>query len=243
MQLLGRAAVAQLSKAPLAQVSHWLPGQRAKLSEVRDRIPAGVLHDRAQASLTLLQRIATRTAQLTSKMGCPCLTQALSDEFGPLPCNSCAAVAQPAPHGGTAGSMPAPIPGLPPTSGSGHLPNLSLPALGGSSGHLRSGSASTGHGPPSGSSVTGTGVALPPSVPGTPVPSVPAPSGNGGAISAGPITVNSSGATISLPRLPTVGSPSLGHTPGLGGTPGLPTVGTGSLLPSLPLPLPTVPFP
>jgi hypothetical protein len=263
MQLLGRAAVAQLSKDPLAGVSNWLPGQRARLAEVRNRIPAGALRNRAQASLTLLQRITTRTKQLSSKMGCPCLAQALSDELGPLPCDKCGSVPNRAPGGSAAAS-----PGLNPTGGSGPLPSLSLPALGGGSGsgtgssssgntvasNSRSGNAGSGNvgsgnagsrnagpgnagsassGPGrSGSGNSSSGQAAG-SVPGTPVtpPTVPVlPSGAlpstglSTPISAGPITVSSGAATISLP--------SVGPVPSISGA-----------SPSLPLPLPSVTLP
>lgn len=238
MQLLGRAAVAQLSKEPLADVSKWLPDQRAELTEVRDRIPAGALHNRAQASLTLLQRIAARTAQLTSKMGCPCLAQALSDELGPLPCDACASVRNPAPHGGsgsTGGSGSVPIPGLLPPGGSAassSLPSLSLPALGGSSGRSSSGQVVG----PVGSV---SGPALPPTVPvSQPAPGMP-PTGPG-TISAGPVTVGSSGVTVSLPNLGP--GPVTGTGIGTGSRIGTGSV-IGSPLPSLPLPLPSVRFP
>ena len=137
MQLLGGAAVAQLSKEPLASVSNWLPGQRALVIGVRDRIPLGSLHNRAQASLELLDKIAARTTQLTSRMGCPCLSRARSDELGPLPCNACGPVAS-LPPGGS-GGLPVPLPGVGKPGTSTTLPSLSLPALGGSGG------SSSGH--------------------------------------------------------------------------------------------------
>lgn len=148
MRLLGRAAVAQMSKEPLAKMSSWLPQQRTLMTKVRDRIPAGPLRTRAQASLLLLQRIATRTGQLSSSMGCPCLARALADELGPLPCTACAAVPSPTPGGGMA-TVPVPIPGLgSPVGPSGSLPNLSLPPLGEST---SSGSSSGHAGGPAGS--------------------------------------------------------------------------------------------
>ncbi|HEY0168435.1 MAG TPA: DUF5667 domain-containing protein [Jatrophihabitans sp.] len=138
MRLLGGAAVAQLSREPLTKMSGWLPPHRTLLSQVRDRIPAGPLRTRAQASLLLLQRIATRTGQLSSAMGCSCLARAVADELGPVPCRACGAAPNPAPGGAAPGggvSAPAPVPGpgLGSAAGpSGSLPTLSLPALGGS---------------------------------------------------------------------------------------------------------------
>jgi hypothetical protein len=184
MQLLGRSAVAQLSKEPLTKVTDWLPGQRTLLTEVRDRIPAGSLRTRAQGSLVLLQRIATRTSQLSNAMGCACLARALADELGPVPCSPCAAV--PNPGGGT--TLPVPVPGVGSTP-SGALPSVSLPQLGGAPSSSRppraaglppvrpavpqlptaqlQGAPGTG-GPPA------SGLPTPP-VPGLALPSLPAP--------------------------------------------------------------------
>ncbi|HST47637.1 DUF5667 domain-containing protein [Jatrophihabitans sp.] len=126
MQLLSRAAVAQMSKDPLAKMTTWWPGQNTRMTEVRNRIPAGALRTRAQTSLVLLQRIATRTGQLSTAMGCPCLARALADELGPVPCSPCAVA--PNPGGGT--TLPVPVPGVG-TTPSGPLPTVSLPQLGG----------------------------------------------------------------------------------------------------------------
>ncbi len=137
MQLLGRAAVAQLSKDPLTKMTTWWPGQNTRMTEVRNRLPAGALRTRAQASVLLLQRIAARTGQLASAMGCPCLSRALADELGPVPCTGCAAVPKPSPGGGIGTTLPVPVPGVGSTP-SGSLPSVSLPTLGGgpsTSGH------------------------------------------------------------------------------------------------------------
>jgi hypothetical protein len=190
-QLLTRAAVAQLSSAPLAKLNHWLPDQRRRMTEVRDRIPAGALHTRVQASVLLLQRIATRAAQLTSSMGCPCLTQTLADELGPLPCTHCGPVTTPKPGRGS--SRPAPIPGLSSTGTSGSLPTL--PPLGGS------GTSSSGHAAGPAASFRTSGPALPAVLPATPPPPVVKPAPGGGPAS--------SPAGIGIPPLPTV----LGSTP------------------------------
>jgi hypothetical protein len=217
MQLLGRAAVAQLSKDPLTKLNDWLPDQRSQLTAIRDRVPAGALRTRVQASVLLLQRIAARTAQLSRSMGCPCLAQALADELGPVPCTDCGAVPNPTPGGGP--SLPAPIPGLGSTGTSGSLPSLSLPPLGGSS-KSSSGRAAG----PAASSPT-AGRARPaglPSSPPTRLPSVePAPSG----------APSSSPGGISLPSLPVP-------------LPGVPGESTPAGFPSqLPVPLPSVSFP
>jgi len=133
MQLLAQAAVAQVSKNPLTKMTDWWPGQNTRMTDIRNRIPAGALRTRAQTSLGLLQRIATRTGQLRTAVGCPCLSRATADELGPVPCNPC--VAAPNPGGGT--KLPVPVPGVGSTP-SGPLPTVSLPQLGGSGSTSRS---------------------------------------------------------------------------------------------------------
>jgi uncharacterized protein DUF5667 len=216
MQLLGRAAVAQLSKQPLGKLSDWLPGQRSRMTDVRDRIAAGSLRTRVQASLLLLERIATRTAQLTSAMGCPCLSKALADELGPVPCTKCGAVPNPTPGGGA--TLPVPIPGLGSTGTSGSLPSLSLPPLGGGSGSSSSGHAAGPVASPP-SAVSGLPAGLPVTRP-APLPSSgPA---SGGDTSGLPVVGQSPALPVPLPSVPGLPGRSL---PG-----GLPT--------SLPVPLP-----
>ena len=190
MQLLGRAAVSQLSKEPLAKVSDWLPRQRTLMLEVRDRAPAGSLRTRVLASVGLWQRIATRTSQLTAAMGCPCLAQALADELGPVPCAGCAAVPSRPPGGPgsplgskTATPPSVPLPGLGSPSPSATLPSLSLPPLGGPS--------SSGHaaGPPL--SPSGLPASAPSALPsGQPV---------GPSISIGPIVIGPAGLSVAPP--------------------------------------------
>lgn len=228
MQLLSRAAVAQLSKEPLAKMTSWWPGQNTLMAEIQDRIPAGALRTRAQASLLLLQRIATRTGLLSSAMGCPCLAQALADELGPLPCTGCAAVPRPAPGGGAA-TLPVPVPGLgSPVGPSGSLPSLSLPPLGGSG----SGSSSSGKaggpagqsagtqpaGQPAGTQPVGsapTASSLPSSLTSAPLPALPSGLPTGRPSSLGPIVIGSKTLPVTLPGV--VGSilPTLPTLPGV----------------------------
>lgn len=190
MQLLGRAAVSQLSKEPLAKLTSWLPRQRTLMLEVRDRAPAGSLRTRVLASVQLWQRIATRTSQLTKAMGCPCLSLTRADELGPLPCANCGAVPS-RPAGGGPATVPAPLPGLGSLTPSAPLPSLSLPALGGSTG------SSSGH---------AAGPALsPPGPSATPPITQPSalPSGqlDGGSISIGPVVLRPSGLPVTLPTV------------------------------------------
>jgi hypothetical protein len=227
MQLLGRAAVAQLSREPLTKLSDWLPGQRDRMTEVRDRIPASALRTRVQASMMLLQRIATRTVQLTSAMGCPCLSRALADELGPVPCTTCGAVPNPTPGGGA--TLPVPIPGLGSTGTAGSLPNVSLPPLGGGSG-----SSSSGHAAGSAAVPTPAQPGLPAGLPvTTPAPLPSSASTASGATSGPPLVVGGS------PTLP-VPSPSVPSVPGVPSGSGPAVIPTS--LP-VPLPLPSISFP
>jgi hypothetical protein len=221
MQLLARAAVAQLSNDPLSKMTTWWPGQNTRMTEVRNRIPAGALRTRAQASVLLLQRIATRTGQLAGAMGCPCLSRALADELGPVPCTSCGAVPNPTPGGGT--TVPLPVPGVGSTP-SGSLPSVSLPTLGGG-GSSSGGPSTSGHaaGPPQ--LVSGQPVSsLPPAV-----PSVPAAAGGA---TVGPIVLPLPLSSLPVPSLPVLPSHGVGSSGVAGVLPTLPTV----LPPTLSLP-------
>jgi hypothetical protein len=120
MQLLGKSAVAQLSADPLAGLDSWLPGQRSLLTDIVHRAAAGVVHYRAQTSLNLLQRVAVRSDALKKNIGCPCLSRAVSDDLGPVPCSPCKSLVA----GPTGGSQP------PPASSPARSP---LPAVPGSS--------------------------------------------------------------------------------------------------------------
>ncbi len=218
MQLLSRAAVAQLSKDPLTKMTTWWPGQNTRMTEVRNRIPAGALRTRAQASVLLLQRIATRTGQLAHAMGCPCLSRALADELGPVPCTGCAAVPNPTPGGGTGTTLPVPVPGVGSTP-SGSVPTVSLPTLGG--GPSSSGQAA---GPPAPRQVV-SGLPIPPSlsVPST-IPSSPPAAQPAGGTTIGPVV-------LPPPDLP-VPLPSQGAGSGLAGA--LPTLPVVPTLPGIP---------
>jgi uncharacterized protein DUF5667 len=118
MQLLGQAAVSQKSAEPLSGIANWAAAQQGRLTGLRDRLPAGAAKTRSQASLIMVQRIATRAAQLKGEIGCGCLSRTKADELGPEPCTSCPAGTQPG------------LPSLPVNPGS-PLPSVSLPSLGG----------------------------------------------------------------------------------------------------------------
>jgi hypothetical protein len=142
MQLLGRAAVSQVSADPLAGLVAWSPAQRAGLDALWTRAPAGGLRNRVQTSMDVLQRIDVRTAELTAKLGCLCLSLAVADELGPLPCGPCSQVKVP----GSTGMPTAPnLSGLPSAipPGSIAVPGTGLPAPA-SSGQGGSSADSTG---------------------------------------------------------------------------------------------------
>lgn len=171
MQLLGKSAVANMSADPLSKLDTWLPEQTRLLADVLARVPAGALHDRAQASADLLRRVSTRTDGLKKNIGCPCLSQSVSDDLGPVPCTPCKSLNGPsAPGGQQSGAAPVPS-GLPGT-GSTPSPRVSGQSVGGSQ---VNGSPSNGGEPPGSSA----GLLSP----------------------SAPISVGSSGAGISVPSL------------------------------------------
>jgi len=142
MQLLGRAAVSQVSADPLAGLVAWSPAQRAGLDALWTRAPAGGLRNRVQTSMDVLQRIDVRTAELTAKLGCLCLSLAVADELGPLPCGPCSQVKVPDSTGTpTAPNLSGLLSAIPP--GSTAVPGTGLPAPA-SSGQGGSSADSTG---------------------------------------------------------------------------------------------------
>ena len=133
MQLLGKAAVDQHSSAPIAALPDWVSAQRARLVDLQNRLPAGSARNRAQASLALLQSVATRLAQWRSELGCGCLSSAKVDDIGPLPCTSCRAPIKPGPALSGLPTLPTVPFGRSSAATPSLLPSLSLPGLGGSS--------------------------------------------------------------------------------------------------------------
>ncbi|MDQ1753097.1 MAG: hypothetical protein QOE71_4153 [Pseudonocardiales bacterium] len=216
MQLLGKATVAQQSAAPLSKLQTWTVGQRAKLSSISSRLPAGDLRTRVQASLTLLKRIETRSAELKSKVGCACLSQTRSDDLGPVPCSPCKSLGASAPGsspGSPGGSAPAGQSGSGGSSsnrsGAGTVPNGSGPA--GGTGGTRTGGASGGIN--GGGVSVGNGVG--PTTPGgaTATPSLPITGGSDGLGTTLPhvsVGVGSGGVTAEVP-LPSIHVPGLIH--------------------------------
>jgi hypothetical protein len=197
MQLLGRATVAQMSAAPLSKLGPWTVGQRAQLTDIESRVPAGTLKTRVKASLVLLGRIEARAAALRAKIGCPCLSQAVSDDLGPVPCSTCTALTPPGTSSGPG------APGSSATAGNGGTGNGgtgtggSGPAGAGNSGAGSNGggngTANPGTSSAGGGGAGGNGGATAtrlPTLPGLPT-ATPLPSG--------PVSIGPGGVSISLP--------------------------------------------
>ncbi|MDQ2836324.1 MAG: DUF5667 domain-containing protein [Actinomycetota bacterium] len=178
MQLLGGAAVSQMSAAPLAGLGVWVQQQRTRFTDLQGRLPAGAAHTHVESSIALLQRVATRAAALQSRIGCSCLSRAHSDDLGPLPCTSCGAVKTP--------GVPV-IPGLPTQPGS------ALPSQSGSS---PSDGASSGGGGSAGSPAPQPSLSVP-NLGGGGTPSATVPGGR--ALSDVPVSAGPSGISASLP--------------------------------------------
>ena len=158
MQLLGKAAVDQHSSAPIAGLPAWVSAQSARLTALQSRLPAGPVRTRAQSSLALLQKVATRLSQWRSDLGCGCLSPTRTDDLGPVPCTSCVASGQPT--SGLSG-----LPTLPTGQASGTpslLPSLSLPGLGGATPAGKSATGAAGTPSASPSSPPLSGLSAPP---------------------------------------------------------------------------------
>ena len=224
MQLLGRAAVQKLSVEPLTKLPGWLTAERGRLTALSGQLAAGnagsQLAGNIRASLALLDRITQRVAALKANLGCPCLSQANSDDLGPLPCSPCTPL----------GSTPGGVPGAPaPSPSSSHIGSASRPpgapgtAGGTAGGHSIGNIGGTGGALGSiGATVPGAGTitsAAPgggslPQLPGVPpvLPALPTPittSSQGLGVTVGPVQggVGTGGvsASVSLPILPGVG--------------------------------------
>ena len=110
MKLLGGAVASQRSAAPLAKVTAWSTAQKLLLTAVVDQTN-GTLKTRAEASLSLLNQIVTRTTAWQKDASCTCLSTARSDSLGPTPCTgSCARV--PVVPSGSAPTVLPSLPGL-----------------------------------------------------------------------------------------------------------------------------------
>jgi len=205
MQLLAKAAVIKVSTDPLKEIDAWIGGQRATLTEVKSLSPAGALRERARQSLSVLDRIAARKSALASNIACPCLSSAVSDDLGPVPCSPCKPLTAPKPSPGVTNSPGLPVPGsLPPAqpSGSSPLPRSSQPP--------RSSSSSAGETPSTAPSQSGGGP-LPSVLPSLPLPTdgLPLPSLTVTAIPGVSAGVGSGGISVSASGLPAITLPGL----------------------------------
>jgi hypothetical protein len=221
-QLLGHQAVRQKSAKPLLAITNWAPGQIRELRDLVARIPAGPLHERAAASLTLVEQALARAKALIPALNCACMSGAAADRLGPIPCTVCSQPAtgqRPSTTTPTTGPGSAQPPGTGPTTGhrTGSAPDQGGPTPGAGTDPTNNSRSSTGAarstpggGPTGGSSSTRPPITLPPvSVPPITVPTRPVPGP-----SSAPVNVDSCGLHISLGPI-SVGAGSCGIHVGL----------------------------
>jgi hypothetical protein len=193
--LLNTQSLRTASAVPLRDLLKWAPSQQERMQSILARIPPGALHDRAVASLQVLDAATTRSKTLEPLVAAPCQATTSSDEYGPIPVAGCTAPAPSAPAtGATNGSSgPAPSRGSPATAttpGGATLPGVPLP---------------TGGLPvPTGGVAVPTGGATVPSIPGQ-LPSLPS----------SPVTTGTCGLGVNLPPI-TIGVGTCGITVGIG---------------------------
>jgi hypothetical protein len=82
VRLLTSAAVARRDKAPLNSVDTFVGGQRRLINPELDKLSAGN-RERALASMSLLDSVHQRAADLRAGLGCSTVTQSGSDAIGP----------------------------------------------------------------------------------------------------------------------------------------------------------------
>ncbi|HEX6346717.1 DUF5667 domain-containing protein [Umezawaea sp.] len=80
----------------LGTLDEWARTQYARLTDLRTRLPEAAV-TRSAASLTLLARIAQRTADLRGRTGCSPVTSGTVDDIGPLPADSPCSTGAPVP--------------------------------------------------------------------------------------------------------------------------------------------------
>ncbi len=96
-RLLNGAAARSATTSPLDTMNDWAPRQLTRLQALAAALPAGALRTRTDASAAVVTDALQRSAALAAKVHCACLTNARTDDLGPLPCSPCAA------PGGTTG--------------------------------------------------------------------------------------------------------------------------------------------
>jgi hypothetical protein len=94
--LLTGLAVQKQSAQLLAELDAWANGQLTSLTTLRQRMP-GEAAQRATGSITLLNRLSFRLAELRAALGCTgCLQDPVLDDLGPIPhCLTCAGTGTP----------------------------------------------------------------------------------------------------------------------------------------------------
>ncbi len=110
-RLLTQAALRAHDAGPLKILAEWAPGQRRRLGEIADRLPAGALRERALQSAHVVEAAKQRVIQLTRQVRCDCGTTHGSDPYGPVPCRTCGSASSGAIASTSSATTAAPVPG------------------------------------------------------------------------------------------------------------------------------------
>jgi len=110
-RLLTQAALHSHTTAPLAILADWAPGQRKRLGEIADRLPAGSLRALALQSAHVVEAAKQRVIQVTHAVRCNCRVTKGSDSYGPVPCGTCSSTGSAASSSASAAVTSAPVPG------------------------------------------------------------------------------------------------------------------------------------
>lgn len=105
-KLLNAAAVSSGSDHPLAIMIGWAPGQVDRLKDIAGRLGPGTLQTRVNDSARLTAQAYARAMGLQPKLGCNCLDNVPTDEFGPKPCTVCTVIPAPTQQPGSGSPKP-----------------------------------------------------------------------------------------------------------------------------------------
>lgn len=101
-RLLNTEAVRKGSTDPLKTMSDWAPSQLNRLQDITAAAPDATMRARAAFSTRVVAAALQRASSLRTKVDCSCMQNVATDEFGPVPCNTCAKAA-PTPSPGSGG--------------------------------------------------------------------------------------------------------------------------------------------